>query len=147
MIEKLPYDVLENMTDNELNQLKEKYEQEKETLESYHYDYQYLDKMLSHIRSEKINRNIRNHVGKYFKDGTLYICLYDTSISFDFYQSCCDYKGIVVCTNGDDSSIMIDIIRPYEIEKYKNITKEEFDKAYKNVATKLFALTKEKTNE
>lgn len=142
MIEKLPYDALENITDDELNQLKEKYEQEKETLESYHYDYQYLDKMLSYIHNEEINRNICNNIGKYFKDDTLYICIYDTDISLDFYQLCYNYKYIAVCTDEDDLSIIVDRITSSTIEHCQSITKEEFNEVYKNVATKLFELTK-----
>lgn len=142
MIEKLPYDALENMTDDELNQLKEKYTKEKETLKPYRDDYQYVDKMLSSIHNEEINRNICNNIGKYFKDGALYFCLYDTDISLDFYQLCYDYKNITVCTDEDDLSIMIDRISSSAIEHFQSITKEEFDKAYKNVATKLFDLTK-----
>lgn len=142
MIEKFSYDVLENMTDEELNQLKEKYTQERENLKSYHDNYQYVDNMLSRIHNEKRNRNIRDNVGRCFKDGTLYIYFCDVDIGFDFYQACCAYKSIVVCADKYDLSIMIDIINSSEIKSYQSITKEEFDEVYKNVATKLFALTK-----
>ena len=147
MIEKLSYNTLESMTDEELNQVKEQYIKDKETLKPYRDDYQYVDNMLSYIHNEEINRNICNNIGKYFKDDTLYICIYDTDISLDFYQLCYVYKYIAVCTDEDDLSIIVDRVTSSTIEHCQSITKEEFDEVYRNVATKLFNLTKEKTNE
>lgn len=143
MIEKLSYDALENMTEEELNQLKEKYIKEKETLKPYKNDYQYVDNMLSHIHSEEMKRNIGHNVGKCFKSGTFYFCLYDIETDYDFYEAHYVYATLEVDTDESELSIATRIIYPSEIAHYQSVTKEEFDEVYKNVATKLFESTKE----
>lgn len=142
MIEKLSYDALENMTEEELNQLKEKYIKEKETLKPYKDDYQYVDNMLSHIHSEKTKRDFGHDIGKCFKNGTFYFCIYDKGTDYSFYETRYIYATLEVDTDESNLSITTDTIYPSEIAHYQSITKEEFDDIYTNVANKLFDLTK-----